>query len=184
MQGSLLVAILNGLLFLIASAGNSDRPTPLLDRLLGTLHRLLKFYNRYAYTYVAVYGEDFSTSSSKVWGMFQASGWDALINDELTGAALSIGMVVAGVLGMIISFLVNALFDLCGLWCSLYSLLISILTAMLIASAVLGNVQAAISTTFVLWAEDPKVLQSNRPEFYEKMRAAAVLKYPSMVKSL
>mmetsp|Transcript_18601 Transcript_18601/g.22055 ORF Transcript_18601/g.22055 Transcript_18601/m.22055 type:complete len:492 (-) Transcript_18601:31-1506(-) len=68
----------------------------LLDWLLGILHRLASIFNRFAFVYVAVYGDDFATSGRSAHDLFRSRGIEAVVGDSLISNVLALGGMVSG----------------------------------------------------------------------------------------
>merc|ERR1719271_861586 len=95
--GSLLIAIIQALKALVERSGDDDNEGGLACFLrcvatciLQCLEDILEFFNTYAFVHVAFYGDDYCTAGKKTWGLICASGWDMIINDDLTGLALGL----------------------------------------------------------------------------------------------
>ena len=74
---------------------------------LHILERVLEYMTRYAYCYVAAYGDDFITAGKGVTDLFSRRGWTALTNDNLIRNTLSIGAFAFGVvLGLVSAVMV------------------------------------------------------------------------------
>lgn len=98
--GSLLVAIINALRQLCsiaqqqeAAAGNicGQIGFCVLGCLIGILDWAVQFINRYAFSYMALYGKPYIQSAKDTWTMIKNRGIDALINECLIGPVLSMG---------------------------------------------------------------------------------------------
>lgn len=69
-----------------------------LRALLDIVDDLFRYFNRYAYATVAVYGKSFCESAKTTWNMVKQRGVDAIINDALISSVLGIGSVFIGFL--------------------------------------------------------------------------------------
>jgi len=72
------------------------------DCLLQIVESIAQYFNRYAFTYVAMYGSSFVESGKDAFTLFKNKGLTALINDQLVanvfmfasfGAAVLVGLV-------------------------------------------------------------------------------------------
>merc|ERR1712196_481473 len=61
------------------------------------IERAVKYFNKYAFVYVATHGTSFSESAAKTMELFQAGLVDALINDDLVGGVLFMSTLISGV---------------------------------------------------------------------------------------
>eukprot|EP00457_Paulinella_chromatophora_P004729 gb/GEZN01004742.1/.p1 GENE.gb/GEZN01004742.1/~~gb/GEZN01004742.1/.p1 ORF type:complete len:545 (+),score=101.46 gb/GEZN01004742.1/:46-1680(+) len=178
--GSLIVAILQATRAVLKQAmqGENAAVQCVVMCIIGCIESLIEYFNKYAYTYVAIYGYDFRKAASTTWSMLKRAGFDAIINDDLTGLALTLGILFGALLGGVVGLLLGVMSSNCRQDCYVLSALISLVIAALLTGLVMGVVESAVATTFVLWAEDPAVLGQTRPETFEKIRYAAAQRYP------
>jgi len=176
--GSLIVAILKALRAIIRAAQQRARESGnlaascmlcLLDCILSCIESIVEYFNHYAYTFVAIYGLDFISAGKLVYQLFSEKGFTMLINDDLTGIALVLGMLFCGLGGAIAGYFIGY---------SLYkdvailSLFFGLLISMFIACLVFSVVSSAISTTFVVWASDPATMQDVRKAEFQQIKQA------------
>jgi len=83
--GSLLVSITQ-----ILRSLASDR-NYLLQCILSLLENILKYFNRYAFTQVAIYGKSYIDAATSTWKLILERGLDAVINDNLSNGVLNLG---------------------------------------------------------------------------------------------
>lgn len=78
----------------------------LAECILNCLEGIMEYINQWAYVYVGIYGYDFRTSGKAVMDLFTNRGWTAVINDDLTSSALTLGALGVGVVTCILGLLV------------------------------------------------------------------------------
>lgn len=87
--------------------------------ILGYIESLIRFFNTYAYAYVAMYGMSFREAASAAWDMIGQRGFDCVVNDDLAQQVLNfaalISALLCGVCGGAWSYNVNPLSQY-GLW--------------------------------------------------------------------
>lgn len=146
-----------------------------LECLVAMIERLMEYFNFYAFIQVAIYGKDFLQAARDTWGLIKNCGFDAVINDDLSGlalwAAVLAGAGLTGVLG--------------GVWTAaagvdnwLGMALLAALVGGTMTGLVMSVVQSAVATTFVMWAEDVSSLRTNRPHEWASIESAAQIAYP------
>ncbi len=176
--GSFIVAFLQTLQYMLrmATKDSNSLMAACLLCLVQLIEGLVRYFNKYAYVQIALYGKDFISAASDTFDLFAAKGFDMLINDDLTEIAVSFGALIGGVVNAIAvglpfyelikddvakygdnTFIVFMLCFIIG-----YS------TSMLL----LAQITAAVATTFVIWAEDPDAMQRTRPEEYAAISEA------------
>lgn len=168
--GSLLVAILQACrTFLRCCRGGICICIALC--FLACIEWLLRYFNLYAFAQVAIYGTSFIESAKATWNLFLAKGILAVINDDLTGLALScgafFGFVVSGFVGY---FVCMAFYDSVGL-----AVLLAIYGAFMgyaLTVLILLVVRSGVVCLFVCFAEDPAALLANRPDAYNRLVTA------------
>jgi hypothetical protein len=175
--GSLLVALIQFVRFLLRQTGGNHLLACIADCILGIFERMLRWFNKFAFVLVAMYGYDFLTSAKATKDLLQTKFWDLLINDNLSGMVIWMGTFISGVVAAIV----------CGIWAYAADLpafmwlaLLALFIGILMASIIMSVLDSAITTTIVTWAENPAAMQANRPEQFNRMNAAAVDKYGAM----
>ncbi|KAJ3144093.1 putative choline transporter, neither null mutation nor overexpression affects choline transport [Irineochytrium annulatum] len=140
--------------------------------ILGIIQGMLEYFNKFAFTQVAIYGKGYVQAAKDTWNMIKYRGFDAVINTSLVGNVLSIGSLF------------------CGLCCGLFGWLLAIdggaatdssyLSRALficIASAVIGTwvflivievINAGVATTYVCLAMEPGVIRNKQPALFDK----------------
>jgi hypothetical protein len=92
--GSLLVALVKTMRALVSN--NNSVLGAVLRCFLSIFERLIQYFNRYAFAQVAIYGKTFCQSAKSTWEMFCANGFDAVLNDDITGMVLNTGCMIGG----------------------------------------------------------------------------------------
>jgi len=181
--GSLIVAILKAARAMIRSAKENARRSDnmatcvvlaLADCCLGCIESLVEYFNMYAYTHVAIYGEDFITAAKSTMSLFRANGFTALINDNIIGMVLGLGIF----LGLVSSACVSGLvaYVVVKAW-TIPLLIIGAIIGMIMTALIMNAMTSAVATTFVCWAEDPAAMQNGRPNYFKTISDAANQRY-------
>jgi hypothetical protein len=98
--GSLIVAIVQFLRQLCSVARNQAAADGnivgqigfcILGCLISILNWAVEFINRYAFSYMAIYGKSYIQSAKATWTMIKNRGMDALVNECLTGPVFTMG---------------------------------------------------------------------------------------------
>ncbi|KAH8728994.1 choline transporter-like protein [Phaeosphaeriaceae sp. PMI808] len=181
--GSLIVAIIQFLRQICSAAQHSASADGnivgsilfcILGCLIGILNWAVEFLNRYAFSYIALYGKSYVAAAKDTWKMIKDRGIDALVNECLIGPVLSMGS----------TFIAYA----CALLAYLYLVFTSPAynkdggyTPVVVAFAFLIGLQicnifttplsSGIDTIFVAMAWDPEVLMREHPDLYHRMIA-------------
>ena len=71
---------------------------------------IARYFNSYAFTYIAIYGKNFTASAKKTWDLIQNCGLDAIINDDIIGGTI-----------MFSACIVAALTGFCGAFWAVHS---------------------------------------------------------------
>jgi uncharacterized membrane protein required for colicin V production len=189
--GSLIVALLKAIRAMIyqarVQAHNSQNGFAICclciaDCMLVWIEALIAYFNKWAYVYVAIYGKSFVESSKDCWTLFKARGWDLIINDDLSSLSWGVGIIFSGLFsGGFAALAVVAFPDECtSSDCPWMLFLLGLLVGVFVSGIVLGIVDSAVSTSFVLWAEDPAALKANQPVYFENIRKEAQILYPEL----
>lgn len=147
--------------------------------MLKMVEEVVEYFNKWAFTYVGIENLGFCTAGSRVLRLFKDRGWDAIINDQLTGNVFLLGSFTSALLcyfagyqfgkGDEFSSTENSQWILGSL-----GLLIGWATAHVIFAAMSG----ALNAVFVLFCEHPEVLRREHPEEFETLEAAWIKMYP------
>lgn len=60
----------------------------ILDCILSCLEDIVEYFNQWAYVFVGIYGYSYLESGKKVYELFQARGWTAIITNSLVSYVL------------------------------------------------------------------------------------------------
>ena len=171
--GSLIIALIQTVRTLVRSLLNDNSILRCcLDCILGCIDSLVQYFNQYAYTQVAIYGKSYCRAAKDTWHMLKHRGIDAIINDDLVGTVLIIGAILIGLICAVIA----------GVWSwvvfkddSNETLLIVLCTVaaffvgVVMSAVVTEVVESGVATTFVVFGEEPVVMQRVQPELYAKI---------------
>jgi hypothetical protein len=136
--------------------------------LLSCLDSIATYFNRYAFTYCAMYGTSFVEGGKEAFDLFKQRGVDAIINDSLLSNVFTLMALGSGALTGLVGYGYAMAFSLEGGYRGLLAGLGFVL-GLMVCSIVLSVVDAAVCTVFVCWAEAPEALQRNSPELHGEM---------------
>ena len=143
--------------------------------LINCLDSLVEYFNKYAFTQVALYGKTYLKAAGDAWQLLKARGFEAVINDNLTGTVVAFsGLIGACVTGLVVAGFARFVIDDrdWGAWTGI--------GAAIGGSFIytIGNIlEGGVSTLFVCWAEDSEVLQQTKPYIFERLRQALEVAY-------
>ncbi|KAJ1389445.1 Choline transporter-like [Sesbania bispinosa] len=69
-----------------------------VDFLFHLVETLVRFFNKYAYVQIAVYGKSFNHSARDAWELFQSTGVEAIVAYDCSGAVLLMGTICGGLI--------------------------------------------------------------------------------------
>lgn len=191
--GALIIAIIATMKAMARSARNSDNGLArfvacCLQCILQCIEDIIEYLNSYAFTHVAVFGEDYCTAVKSTMALFANTGWDAIINDDLIDSVLSMGCIASGLLGGGAAFGVAAWYQndkknhytddtemQQKIICAVGGLLIGIGIMAIVSSTVVS----CVKTLFVCFAHDPAQLYRTKPATYNKIMSAWQRRWPS-----
>lgn len=155
----------------------------ILDFVIGLLEWAVKYFNHYAYCYVALYGKSYLKSAKDTFDLLRFKGMDALINDCFIGTSLNLYALFVGYLTALLAYLYLRLtapaYNLDG---SYYAPVIAFgfLISGQITRISLVVIDSGVSTFFVALAKDPEIFQmTNRDRFDEIFR-----NYPQVLQKI
>jgi len=184
--GSLLIALVSTLRVLASQAKHeaAEDENYLLciiaccvECILSCIEDGIEYFNKYAFTEVAIYGKPYCQAAKDTWTLCKARGIEALINDNIIGNVLSIGAITVGCLAAAVVFALGFFFAGAINPSIIIFTIIAFLAGILIFSVVAQVIDSGVATTFVCLCEDPDALRQTKPELWEKVRDT----YPSIV---
>jgi len=144
----------------------------ILAYLLTLLDWAMTYFNRYAFCYVGVYGENFIKASKSALELFRRKGWmNVLLNDDIIDFVLDISNVVIGIFSMLTGFYLGAFLGLMGLNRNLLTMF-GFLSGYFISKTTLSVISAAVSTVYICFGESPDVLKETHPELHHALQSA------------
>ncbi|CAI5715108.1 unnamed protein product [Peronospora destructor] len=189
--GSFIVAILETVVwmlhFLAWLAGRSGNCClacllSCLSCIISYIESLIEFFNRFAFSYVGSYDYSFVTASRHVFKLFAAKGWSAIVNDDLTANIFWLGDIIIGTVTTYIGVLIVDDTDSERLAMFLHPHVFVAFFCFVVGYGInhlfMSVVASAVSTIFVLWAEDPHQWQLTRPQHYKTLHEAWLKIYP------
>ena len=166
--GSLIVAIIQLIRYLLSIA--NDRESiggAIVDCILGIIEGLVRYFNYYAYTQIAIYGKPYVQAAKDTWSLVKARGVDAIVNDDLIGTCTSIASLVIAVISGGVAFLIALIPYGQPLTNAIVTGVILGIIALVIPYVAFVILTSGATTTFVCLAEDPSSLQRTKPALYE-----------------
>eukprot|EP01104_Vermistella_antarctica_P011737 TRINITY_DN3310_c2_g1_i1.p1 TRINITY_DN3310_c2_g1~~TRINITY_DN3310_c2_g1_i1.p1 ORF type:complete len:620 (+),score=97.81 TRINITY_DN3310_c2_g1_i1:93-1952(+) len=159
--GSLLVALIKTLRALIPRRGG------LLGVILQVVLRffdwVMRYFNRYAFTQVAIYGKTYIQAAKSTFELFQSRGVDAIVNDDFTGMVLNTGCLLGAALTAAVSGLLALFFVSSHL---LPAIVFGLVIGFTMVMIVLEVIDSGVATLFVCLAEHPDILRERNPTLY------------------
>jgi len=184
--GSLIVSMLQ-LLMRAVGGGETDvhgrsNQNPLAQMVWSCAGQLIKFFNKYAFCYVAIYGQSFTEAGKSVYSLFERHGVATLVSNGTTDLILTMAAFVGGTFGMIVTGVVAiAVYGTSG-----GAVMVIMAGGALVSGGlvyfVMQTVDSCVATLFVCFVEDPAALSVTAPEAYEVLSAAWGERYPEFSK--
>ncbi|RWR76147.1 CTL-like protein [Cinnamomum micranthum f. kanehirae] len=171
--GSLFTAVIRTLRWEIrglrSKIGNNECLLCCVDFLFNLVETLVRFFNKYAYVQIAVYGKSFNHSARDAWELFQSTGIEALVAYDCSGAVLLMGTVLGGLITGTCT----------GVWTWLRTSdrvvmvgFTSMLMGMILVGLAMVVVESAVTSIYICYAEDPSLIQRWDAEFFNQMSEA------------
>ena len=180
--GSLIVALINMLRQACSiaqqqEAGQGNMVGSIMFCVLGCFIGILEwavtFINRYAFSYIALYGKAYIPAAKDTWKMMKDRGIDALVNDCLTGPVLTMGSLFVAYLCALLAYLYleftkpgyqqnNGVF-------TPVIMAFSFLIGLQVCQIFLTPIGSGIDTIFVAMAWDPDVIIREHPDLWNRL---------------
>lgn len=141
-----------------------------LDCALGCLRDVMEYFNRWAFTYVAVYGDSFKCAGRSTHALFKRRGWSNLVTDTVCATALTYACLAVAIVVGIVAFFLAGVMGCKGV--RFMVVVASTVTAYMMCSAVTSVLDAGVLTVTVCFADDPLPCQLHHPADFSKLVAA------------
>ncbi|KAI5282889.1 putative choline transporter, neither null mutation nor overexpression affects choline transport [Ascosphaera aggregata] len=174
--GSLILAIINTIRQLCSIAADKAREDDniigcmcacILDCIVSMIQGMLEFFNRYAYSHIALYGKGYIDSARDTMHMLQDRGFDAVANDCLVGPVISMGAVFVAYLTTLLSYLylefTKPAYNKDGKYTPLV-MAFAFVIGMQVCQIFMTPISSGVDTLFVAMAWDPQVMIYEHPE--------------------
>ncbi|KAJ7954071.1 CTL-like protein [Quillaja saponaria] len=137
-----------------------------VDFLFHLVETLVRFFNKYAYVQIAVYGKSFNRSARDAWELFQSTGVEALVAYDCSGAVLLMGTILGG--------LITGTCSGVWTWIKWSDRVIMVgSTAMLMGMVLVGLamvvVESAVTSIYICYAVDPLLIHRWDAEFFSQI---------------
>ena len=172
----------NRFAFPLVLFSNAYFPLFAVECILHCLARVAKYFNKWAYVYVGLYGYDYLIAGKKVLELFESRGWTTIINDNLVQrclvlVALTIG-TITGFIGILMARATGWATSTVGEDSDRIVFLICFVVGMCITNILMGVVLSAVDTVIVSFAEAPAEFETNHPALYQNMVTKWQAVYP------
>jgi len=136
-----------------------------LDAASRCLREVTEYFNRWAFTYVAIYGDGFMRAGRNACALFRRRGWNNVLTDTLCATALKFASITIAVFVGIVAYFIATLFDALAM----RSLLVgaSVVIAYMICTCVTSVLDAAVLAILICFAEDPNPCSQNHPDEFK-----------------
>eukprot|EP00756_Hemistasia_phaeocysticola_P038959 Hpha_TRINITY_DN16791_c0_g2::TRINITY_DN16791_c0_g2_i1::g.79436::m.79436 len=161
--GSLLVAILQfiRMLIQILMRNSNHAVRCIVMCILDCIDSLMRYFNRWAFVQVAVYGKSYIQAAKATWAMIMdGTIWRGVVSDCLVGYAISAMNFLIFALTGLITYLVTG---------SLVAALCAGFAALQTSFVMTSVVDSCVKTIFVCFAESSRQLYNAHPLLHENM---------------
>ncbi|KAK2738363.1 putative choline transporter, neither null mutation nor overexpression affects choline transport [Onygenales sp. PD_40] len=143
-----------------------------LRGVMDSLRCVIRYFNRYAFCHIALYGDAYVPSAKATWQTMEDRGIDALVNDSLVGAALSMGSLFVAYFSAFLSYVylqyTSPDYNNHGQFTSPV-MAYAFICGFQISKVFMAPVSSGVDSLFVSIARDPDVLLSAHPDLWESL---------------
>ena len=178
--GSLLVAIVQTFQFIVKQIressyqrGGSGLLVCCADCILTCADALLRYFNKWAFIYVGIYGYAYFEAATNVMILFNTRGWNIIIQDDLVNNCLFLVSLVIGLLtgatGVVVNLINEDWFEVFDSNAPFITFSLGLLIGVLLSSIMMSVVSSAFHSVIVLFCEAPAEFQSNHPVLHSNL---------------
>lgn len=146
--------------------GNNECLMCCVDFLFHLVETLVRFFNKYAYVQIAVYGKSFNHSARDAWELFQSTGVEALIAYDCSGAVLLMGTLLGGLITGTCAVIMTRIKHSDRV---IMMGTTAVLMGMILVGLAMVVVESAVTSIYLCYAEDPLLIHRWDPEFFDQM---------------
>jgi len=129
------------------------------------LENLLRYFNLYAFTQVAVYGKTYCQAAKDTWNLIHTHGYEAIVNDNLISNVLTMGALLGAIVCAFVGGLVgSAIAQDWWVACAVIGFIIGFLMLVVVMEVI----QSSVCSIFVCFSMDSVALSRNDPILYQK----------------
>ncbi|CAK9438723.1 uncharacterized protein LODBEIA_P29470 [Lodderomyces beijingensis] len=146
----------------------------IVDFIIGFINWLVQYFNKYAFSYVAIWGKSYIASAKDAFDLFRFKGMDVLVNDMFISTSLNFYALFVAYLSSLFAYLYLKFtrpgYNSNG---DYYAPVVAFtfLISMQISSITLNVINSGVATFFVCLAKDPEILQmSHREELFNEIQ--------------
>jgi len=189
-KGALILAVVKALRVLSDQLRDQERRNNnaagsfllcILTCILQLLEDIIEYANKWALSYIGLYGFNYIDACKEVLSLLKNRGWDAIVTDDISSYVtfmftLITGLLTGGVAIVLptVGILANSeSVDKMDLFC------IGLLLGLFIGAILFNFVGGAVNTTIICFAEMPGDLERNHPKLSEEMRSSWLDTFPS-----
>jgi hypothetical protein len=181
--GSLIVAILKVLRDILRRARHNRNVSGVVrlcaECILDFIERMVRYFNKWAFIYVGLYGYSYLDAGKNVMELFRARGYGPIITDGLVNRLLSImgfsiGITI-GLAALVIGNLHGVDDSNAGL-----AVITAFMIGMLFSWTMMSTVMGAVETIVVCMAEAPAEGKANHPQLYNQLESSYTNVYPDI----
>lgn len=143
----------------------------ILSSVLHFVEYLMEFCNRFAYAYIGCYKCAFIPASKRSIQFLKSKGWSAVVNQEITRTAFWYANLL---IGSLVAYITVRVFEITYSQASpslhYRNPLVAVLgftIGYLVTSIILSVISSAVTTVYILWAEEPSSWMQTRPDEYQ-----------------
>ena len=147
---------------------------------------ILRYFNKWAFVYVGLYGYSYIEAGKNVFTLFQNRGWEAIIADDLVSNVFFFLSLCVGLICAAIGFAFNENSpagwfdnspspDTISATCAG----LGFVAGLVLSSILMSTIASAVNTVIVCFAEGPAEFEANHPELSRKMRETWLEFYPN-----
>lgn len=192
--GSLIVALIetartvlkmlrNGVITSVSDSGWAQCAFILADWFIGFFEWLARYFNHYAYSFIALYGKPYLRSAKETWHMLREKGFDALINDNLINIALGFYTLFVSYMTALFAYLylrfTEPNYNVTGGF-NAPLMAFSFVIALQISNIVNETIRSGTATFFVALGNDPEIFHVSYPDRFDEIFRA----YPDVLNKL
>jgi len=129
------------------------------------LDRMILYFNRYAFCFVALYGVSYLDAAKAAVQLFKSRGLTTLFNDDIIDLIVLVSEVIISLVCLVTAYVYARFSGITGAYLYLFEIC-AVITGYVMSLVILSTIQSAVTTVYVSFARNSRDFEVVHPTLY------------------